>query len=100
MNTRLPNLEAFCQRWHIQELAVFGSVLRSDFGPDSDIDFLLDFGPNRDYSLETLLDMSEELSRLVGRPVDIVIKGVIEADGNPYRRAEILGNAQKVYCHG
>jgi uncharacterized protein len=85
----------FCQRWGVRELALFGSVLRDDFSSDSDIDVLVDFEVG--YTLDTLLDMKDELETLFGRPVDLIVKRVVESDSNPYRRQAILNSAQVIY---
>ena len=62
----------FCQRWKITEFALFGSVLRDDFRSDSDVDVLVTFAPEADWSLFDHIDMQEELSGLIGRKVDLV----------------------------
>ena len=85
----------FCRRWGVKEMSLFGSSLRDDFNPDSDIDLLVDFAA--DYHLVTLLDMQDELEVLFGRSVDLIVRRVVEADPNPYRRNEILGSAQVIY---
>ncbi len=65
-------LEAFCRRHHIRRLSLFGSVLRPDFGPDSDVDVLVEFEPGRGPGYFGLFDMEEELSAILdGRRVDI-----------------------------
>lgn len=85
---------AFCERWKIAEMALFGSVLRDDFRPDSDIDFLVTFEPSPGWSLFDLMDMEEELVEICGRDIDISDKdGLI----NPYRRHEILKTCQRIY---
>ena len=65
-------IRAFCQKWRIRELDVFGSLLRDDFRPDSDIDFLAEFDTDAHMTFTDVLDMEDELSAIVGRPVDIV----------------------------
>lgn len=103
MNTvrRLPidaeKLRNFCRKWSITELAVFGSVLRDDFGPDSDIDFLATFDPESTSSLLRRREMQDELAGIVGRPVDLVSRRGIEMSKNPLRRREILSTAETVY---
>ena len=76
-------LEAFCRKWQVQELSLFGSVLRDDFGPDSDVDVLVSFHPDAPWSLWDLMDMKAELEDFFGRPVDLVEK---EALRNPWRK--------------
>ena len=62
----------FCRKWKITELALFGSVLREDFRPDSDVDVLVTFSSDADWGFEHLLDMKEELQAILGRSVDLV----------------------------
>jgi uncharacterized protein len=85
----------FCQRWQIIEFALFGSVLRDDFRPDSDIDALVTFAPESRWSLFDWVDMKEELEALFKRKVDIADK---EGLKNPYRRHEILQTLQVIYA--
>ena len=95
----LPSEELvdFCRRWRIIKLEVFGSVLRDDFGPDSDIDFLVPFDPEARWSLFDLVDAQDELAELIGRPVDLVERGPIEQSRNWMRRRIILGSARTIY---
>lgn len=65
-------IDEFCHRWQIAELRVFGSALREDFRPDSDLDLLVRFAPEADWSLLDHVTMEEELSGIVGRQVDLV----------------------------
>lgn len=87
----------FCRRWKITRLEVFGSILREDFGPRSDIDFLVTFDPAARLSLFDLVDAEDELSAIVGRPVDLVERGPIEQSRNWMRRRMILGSAEMIY---
>jgi hypothetical protein len=80
-------LEAFCRKWGVRELSLFGSVLRADFGPDSDVDVLVEFSPDATSSLWDWTAMQDELSELFGRRVDLVSKDGLR---NPFRRARIL----------
>ena len=72
------NLRHFCQKWQITELSLFGSVLRDDFRPDSDIDVLVTFAPNAPWSLLDLVNMEYELADLTGRDIDLLEKQAIE----------------------
>ncbi len=90
-------LAAFCRRWKIGELAFFGSVLRAEFGPESDVDVLATFVVDANWSLFDNLHMEEELARLLGRKVDIVDRRVIEKSENWIRRRAILESAQPYY---
>lgn len=88
---------AFCERWRVGELAVFGSVLRDDFGPDSDIDILIRFKTIKTPGLFGIARMERELGDLFGRKVDLVTRAAVEASRNYIRRKAILGSAQVVY---
>ncbi len=88
-------LAAFCRKWHVRELSLFGSALRDDFGPDSDLDFLVSFEPDARLDLLDLIDMKAELEAQYGRPVDLVEK---EALRNPWRRQEILRTHKVIYA--
>ena len=90
-------LEEFCQRRHIIELALFGSVLRDDFRPDSDIDILITFTPNVKISLLDLVDMQYELEELSHRSVDLLTKKSVINSANWIRRNEILNTAKIIY---
>jgi predicted nucleotidyltransferase len=91
----LKPIEAYCQKWRIAELALFGSVLREDFSPESDIDVLVTFDPDARWSLFDLVDMRDEIEALLGRSVDLVTRGGLR---NPFRRHEILTSRQVVYA--
>ena len=87
-------LEEFCRRWKIAELRVFGSALREDFRSDSDLDLLVRFAPDADWSLLDHVAMEEELSGIVGRKVDLVSQRAIERSSNWIRRKTILESAE------
>ena len=97
---QMPSQEiaAFCERWQITELALFGSVLRDDFGPQSDIDVLVSFLPEAKHGLLDLVAMEEELGRLLGRKVDLVSRRGIERSRNYIRRRAILDSAEVIYA--
>jgi len=101
MNTRIdipmPEVVAFCDRWQITELALFGSVLRDDFQPDSDVDVLVQFKPDARHTLFEMVRMQEELRRILGRPVDLVSRRGIEASRNYLRKSAILTSAEVIY---
>lgn len=88
-------LAAFCRKWRIRELSIFGSALRDDFGPESDLDFLVSFEPETPVDIDALLAMKEELETRFGRSVDLVEK---EALRNPWRRYEILRTRKVLYA--
>lgn len=87
-------LSDFCQCWKVAELSLFGSVLREDFRPGSDVDVLVEFLPEAKVSLFDLMDMAGELEQIFGRRVDLVPKDGLK----PRIRQEVLGNAQVVYA--
>jgi len=101
MSARIPlnqdQIAEFCQRWKITEFALFGSVLRDDFGPDSDIDVLVTFAPDADWSLFDHLDIEDELSVMLGRNVDLISRRAIERSENWIRREAILTTAEPIY---
>ena len=96
----LPKVQIneFCNRWKIRELALFGSVLRNDFRSDSDIDMLVSFSSNADWSLFDHVRMQQELENILGRKVDLVSKQAIERSHNWIRRQEILETAKIIYA--
>ncbi len=85
----------FCRRWKVTEFALFGSVLREDLRPDSDIDVLVTFEPTAGWDLFDLVDMEEELRTIFGREVDVVERAGLR---NPFRRHEILRTRQVIYA--
>lgn len=87
-------LAAFCAKWKVVELSLFGSVLRDDFAPSSDVDVMVSFEPDSSWSLLELLSMREERKEIFGRDVDLVEK---EALRNPFRRREILGHREVMH---
>ena len=88
-------IAAFCRKHHIRWLAVFGSVLRDDFGPDSDVDVMLKFRRGRGFTFENTPDIQEDLERMFGRSVDVIEKGRIR---NPFRRHSIMNSYRVVYA--
>ena len=93
-------LAKFCQRWKITELAVFGSALRDDFHPESDVDILATFAADAHWSLFDLVTMQEEFRAMVGREVDLVDRGAVEKSENYIRRRHILESAEPIYVAG
>jgi uncharacterized protein len=88
-------LADFCRRWRITEFALFGSVLREDFRPDSDLDVLVSFEPDAPWSLWDLSTMRQELEEIFGREVDLVEKKALR---NPFRRHASLTSKQVIYA--
>lgn len=89
----MDRIEAFCEKWKVKEFALFGSVLRPDFSPDSDVDVLLELQPGHGLTLYDWLDMIDELKEVFGRNVDLVAKRGLK---NPLRRREILRTAEVI----
>ena len=87
-------LQEFCRRWRITELALFGSVLRADFRPESDIDLLVEFEPGARIGFMALGRMQRELAALLGRPVDLVPKDGLK----PLIRQEVLNSTEVIYA--
>ncbi len=102
MNFNIPvptdRLTEYCRANGITRLAIFGSALRADFGPDSDIDLLVDFEPDRRISLFDMAGMEQEFSEILGRKVDMIERSGVERSRNYLRRAEILGTAETIYA--
>ncbi len=90
-------IAAFCQEHGIKRLAIFGSALREDFGPESDIDVLVDFEPDRIPGLLGVAGMELELSEVLGRDVDLVTRAAVQESRNYIRRRSILESAEVVY---
>jgi len=91
------DIARFCQRWHIAQISVFGSALRSDFRPDSDIDVLIEFEDGKAPGL-AYVSMANEIENLFGRPVDLVTRFAVERSKNPFRREEILRTAKVIHA--
>ncbi|MCR4405945.1 MAG: nucleotidyltransferase domain-containing protein [Anaerolineae bacterium] len=93
----MTEIAKFCQHWKIRELAVFGSVLRTDFKPESDIDAIVTFEDDADWSLLDHIRMQQELEILLRRKVDLVTKRAVEQSQNWIRRQEILNTAVVIF---
>jgi hypothetical protein len=85
----------FCRKWKIVELSLFGSILRDEFRPDSDVDVMISLAADAPWSLFEWVEMIEELREIFGRDVDLVEKSGLR---NPFRRKEILENRQVIYA--
>jgi hypothetical protein len=88
-------IEAFCKKWKVAEFSLFGSILRADFRPDSDVDVLVGFAPDGGITFENRVDMLDELRAIFGHDVDLVDKRLVR---NPFRRQTILSNREIVYA--
>jgi predicted nucleotidyltransferase len=95
INIPKDRIADFCRRWEVKEFALFGSVLREDFRPDSDIDVLVSFEPDGGITFDNRVEMHDELAQILGREVDLVEKDAIR---NPFRRYEILTTKEVVYA--
>src|SRR3990172_9239835 len=98
-NIQIPadRIADFCRRWKITEFALFGSVLRDDFRPDSDLDVLVTFAPDAGWSLFDHVTMQDELKAIFGRTVDLVSRRGLERSQNYVRRKAILKSAEAIY---
>ncbi|HEX8317887.1 nucleotidyltransferase domain-containing protein [Longimicrobium sp.] len=99
LNPPASQIAEFCRKWSVTELSLFGSVLRADFGPDSDVDVLLTFAPEAGISLFDYAAMQDELEAIFGRTVDVVSRSSVERTENPFRKNAILGSARTIYPH-
>lgn len=97
LNLTAEQIEKICQQNQIQELAIFGSILRQDFHPDSDIDLLVTFDPQAKISLMDLVRIQQHLEDLTGRKIDLIEKRSIENSHNWIRRQNILETAKTIY---
>lgn len=91
-------LAAYCHKWKITEFALFGSVLREDFGPDSDVDCMVTFRSDAEWTLLDFIAAEEELGVLFQRPVDLVERCAIEKSENKIRRERVLKSAKTIYA--
>jgi predicted nucleotidyltransferase len=87
----------FCQRWKVRELALFGSALRDDFGPDSDVDVLVTFAEGAEWGLLDHIQMQNELQTALRRNVDLISRRAVERSHNWLRRQQILNTAQVLF---
>lgn len=87
-------LTAICLRYHVRELSLFGSALKENSRPDSDVDLLVEFDPHARIGFLSLAHLQRELSELLGRPVDLVPKGGLK----PRIRAEVLAEAEVLFA--
>ena len=88
----------FCRRWKIKRLAIFGSAATGELRPASDIDLLVTFSQDADWTMFDHFTMEEELSSLFGRDVDLISIRAVEENPNPISRREILNSARQIYA--
>lgn len=91
------SLAEFCRKWKIVRLELFGSVLREDFEASSDIDLLYVTAPDAQWSLLDHVTVEHELSRLLGRPTDLVSRRAVQSSQNWIRRRNILDSSIVIY---
>lgn len=90
-------LQPFCEKYRIHRLEVFGSAVRGDVRPDSDVDLLVTLDESASVSTDELLEMAGEVEELIGRPVDFVLRNALEQSPNRFAREHILATAVRVY---
>jgi uncharacterized protein len=97
---KLPihEVESFCHKWQVDELALFGSVLRDDFRADSDIDVMVKFNAQAHPTFAGLDRMENELKLIFNREVDLITRKGIESSLNHIRRSNILSSVQVIYA--
>ena len=93
-------IAAFCKRWKVVEFALFGSAVRDDFMPESDIDALVSFAPDSNWGLFEHVQMRQELKSIFARDVDLITRRALEQSRNSLLRAEILSTAKVVFSEG
>lgn len=86
-------LREFCRRRKVTEFAIFGSAVRDDFGPESDVDVLVRLAPDAPWTVSTWLDMQRELESLFQRRVDLIERDAVEHSDNRFRKRAILSSA-------
>jgi predicted nucleotidyltransferase len=90
-------IEQFCKKWSVEELSLFGSVIREDFNSESDVDVLISFLPDAKWTLFDHVDMKEDLKSIFSRNVDLVTKKAVERSHNTVRKNSIISSAKQVY---
>lgn len=94
INIPTNEIADFCRQHHIRELALFGSVLRDDFGPDSDIDILIEFDPEARVGYQRFFRLQDELTRLLGREVDLFTPNSLK----PFARESATQSKAVIYA--
>src|ERR1041385_3234760 len=98
IDLKSESIREFCSRWKIKELSVFGSILRDDFGPGSDIDFMVDYEAEADWDLFDHFRMQDERASIVGREVDVLDREGLESSENRFLKKEILSSVERGYA--
>jgi predicted nucleotidyltransferase len=91
----LEPIKAFCDRFGVAEFSLFGSVLRDDFGPESDVDVMLQFRPGHGFTFENTPEIFDALKQIFGREVDVIEKGRVR---NPFRRHAIMSSYRVIHA--
>ena len=91
----MDKIKAFCLKYGVEEISLFGSVLRDDFGPESDIDVMLKFARGHGFTFENTPDILAKLEAIFGREVDVIEKGRIR---NPFRRHAIMSGYRVIHA--
>ena len=98
INPELPALRDFCEKWRVKELAVFGSYARGDFRDDSDIDLVIDHQEDAEWDLSDGAEMRRELSRILGKEVDLLTRYALDHTSNWLFRKIVLSSMETVYA--
>jgi predicted nucleotidyltransferase len=88
----------FCRRWNVRELALFGSAVRTDFKPESDVDVLVSFHESANWGLFDHVQMRLDLEAIFKRKVDLVTRRALEQSQNGLLRERILNTAKVIYA--
>ncbi len=91
-------IHEFCRKWKIKELCIFGSILRDDYRPDSDIDLLADYEQDAEWDLFDHMEMEEDLGQIVGRSVDVLDRIGVETCRNRFLKSEILSSIEPIHA--
>ena len=94
------SIRDFCRKWRITELSLFGSVLRDDFRPDSDVDIMVSFAEDSHWGLLDICRMEDELRIIFRREVDLVTRKSVEQSENYIRRREVLTTRRVIHATG
>lgn len=97
LNLSPETLEEFCTRHQIVELALFGSAVRGELEPESDIDFLVTYAPERKFRPWGYIPEVDEMETLLGRKVDWLFRSAVEYSRNPIFRKDVLSTAKVIY---
>lgn len=94
----IHQIKEFCKKWQITTFSLFGSILRDDFHSDSDVDVLVTFAPNAQWSLFDHVDMQDELKSIFGRKVDLLTQEGLNKSRNYIRKQAIFDSARVIYA--